>query len=181
MKDNFKKVGKGVLWAVLPVSAWKQLKSSKDSVGRIIDLARRRGVKRDPSEMSEVELAKHKVEEAGRAFVLQMEEHDRFEYMARELGWTREAIEKEARSLARGHAIRFSLLVFCLVMGVGLTAMFGFRPFVFGSAAALYLSATCIRTACMYTQLNERALWSLRQLTLRPNFWLWRRAFWFLT
>lgn len=179
IRETARKVGKGILWAVFPVQAWRNLVSTKDSVKRIAEMARRGKTVR-PEEMNEVQLKRHELEEVGREMVLELEEHDRFEYMAQELKFTDADIVEKMRALAKGHAIRFCLLIFAIIITVGLTFRFGIRPFIYGSAATLYLTAACIKTACLYTQLQERALWSLRQLIARPNMWIWRRAFWFL-
>lgn len=179
IRDTARKVGKGILWAVLPVQAWRNIVSTKDSVKRIAQMARRGKTVR-PEEMDELQLKRYELEQVGREIVLGLEEHERFEYMAQELGWDEAGLAEKARALARAHAIRFCLLIFTVIITFGLTFKFGMRPFIYGSAAALYLTAACIKTTCLYTQLQERALWSLRQLATRPNLWLWRRAFWFL-
>lgn len=179
IRDTARKVGKGIVWAVLPVQAWRNLVSTKDSVKRIAEMARRGKTVR-PDEMSEIQLKRYELEQVGREIVLGLEEHERFDYMAEKLGWTEEAHAEKIRALARGHAIRFCLLVFTVIISIGLTIKFGFRPLVFGSAATLYLTAACIKTTCLHTQLQERALWSLRQILGRPNMWVWRRSFWFL-
>jgi len=179
IRDTARKVGKGILWAVLPVQAWRNLVSTKDSVKRIAQMARR-GKTLRPEEMNELQLKRYELEQVGREIVLGLEEHERFEYMAEQLGWDEEGLAEKTRALARSHAIRFCLLIFTVIITVGLTIKFGFRPLVYGSAAAMYLTAACMKTTCLYTQLQERALWSLLQLATRPKFWLWRRAFWFL-
>lgn len=182
VRQKMRAVGKGILWAVFPVHSIRQLISTKDSLVRIYEMARR-GKTRDPqkvTELSEIERKRFELEEEGREIVLQLEEHDRFLYMATSLGWTEEALEKEMSALSRSHMFRYCLLVFTIVLSLGLTVKFGFRPFVFGSAASLYLTAVCVKTACLYTQLEERALWSFAQLMKRPNFWIWRRALWIL-
>lgn len=178
-RDTARKVGRGVLWLVFPVQAWRNLVSTKDSVKRIVEMARRGKTVR-PEEMNDVQLKRHELEQIGRELVLELEEHERFEYMAERLNFTDNAIAEKMRALTRAHAIRFCLLIFAIIITFGLTVRFGIRPFVYGSAATLYLTATCIKTACLYTQLQERALWSLRQLIARPRMWIWRRAFWFL-
>lgn len=179
MREAARKVGRGVLWAVFPVQAWRNLVSTKDSVKRIAEMSRR-GRTVLPEEMNDIQLKRYELEQVGREMVLCLEEHDRFAFMAQELGWTEQALVEKQRALARGHAIRFCLLVFTIIITVGLTIKFGFRPLVYGSAASLYLTAACVKTTCLYTQMQERALWSLRQLVSRPNMWIWRRAFWFL-
>lgn len=179
IRDTARKVGKGILWAVFPVQAWRNLVSTKDSVKRIAQMARRGRTLR-PEEMNELQLKRYELEQVGREIVLGLEEHERFEYMAGQLGWDEEGLAEKTRALARSHAIRFCLLIFTVIITVGLTIKFGFRPLVYGSAAAMYLTAACIKTTCLYTQLQERALWSLLQLATRPKLWLWRRAFWFL-
>jgi len=179
VRDTARKVGKGIVWAVFPVQAWRNLVSTKDSVKRIARMARR-GKTVLPEEMNELQLKRYELEQVGREIVLSLEEHERFEYMAEQLGWDDQAQAEKIRALSRSHAIRFCLLIFTVIMTFGLTVKFGFRPFVYGSAAAMYLTAACVKTTCLYTQLQERALWSLRQLVTRPNFWIWRRAFWFL-
>jgi hypothetical protein len=179
IRDTARKVGKGVLWLVFPVQAWRNLVSTKDSVKRIAEMARR-GKTARPEQMNDVQLKRHELEQIGRELVLDLEEHERFEYMAEQLKFTDDAIAEKMRALTRAHAIRFCLLIFAAILTCGLTVKFGIRPFVYGSAAMLYLSAACIKTTCLYTQLDERALWSLRQLIARPKMWIWRRAFWFL-
>lgn len=179
IRETARKVGKGILWAVFPVQAWRNLVSTKDSVKRIAQMARR-GKTIRPEEMDEVQLKRYELEQVGREIVLGLEEHDRFDYMAEQLGWDEAGLADKSRALARSHAIRFCLLIFTVIITTGLTIKFGFRPLIYGSAAAMYLTATCIKTTCLYTQLQERALWSLYQLAARPNFWIWRRAFWFL-
>lgn len=179
IRETARKVGKGIVWAIFPMQAWRNLVSTKDSVKRIAEMARRGKTVR-PEEMDELQLKRYELEQVGREMVLGLEEHDRFEYMAEQLGWSEQAVAEKARTLARSHAIRFCLLIFTVIITIGLTIKFGFRPLVYGSAAAMYLTAACIKTTCLYTQLEERALWSLRQLATRPNFWIWRRAFWFL-
>lgn len=179
VREAARKVGKGVLWAVFPVAAWRNLVSTKESLIRIREMARR-GKTARPEDMNDIELKRHELEMQGREIVLGLEEHDRFEYMAEQLGWTEDALSEKMRALARGHAIRFCLLIFTIIITFGLSLLFGFRPVVYGSAAALYLTATCVKTTCLYTQLQERALWSLTQIITRPNAWIWRRAFWFL-
>jgi hypothetical protein len=182
LRKKMRGIGKGVLWAVLPVYAFQKLVSTKESLVRIREMARRGKTRdvRSPDELSEVERKRWELEAEGREIVLHLEVHDRFVYMATQMGWTEEIISSEMRALSKAHAFRFCLLLFTLVLDVGLTIRFGFRPFVFGSGAALYLSAVCLKTACLYTQLDERALWSFSDLMTRPNFWIWRRAFWFL-
>lgn len=179
IREAARKVGRGVLWAVFPVAAWRNIVSTKESITRIREMARRGKTVR-PEEMDDIQLKRHELEMEGREIVLGLEEHDRFDYMAEQLGWTEEALREKSRALSRGHAIRFCLLIFTVIITIGLAIMFGFRPIIYGSAAALYLTATCVKTTCLYTQLRERALWSLTQLIARPNAWLWRRAFWFL-
>jgi hypothetical protein len=179
IRETARKVGKGVLWAVFPVAAWRNLKSTKESLTRIREMARR-GKTVPPEEMTDTQLKRHELEMQGREIVLGMEEHDRFNYMADQLGWTAEALSEKMRALARGHTIRFCILIFTVIITIGLAILFGFKPVIYGSAAVLYLTATCIKTTCLYTQLQERALWSLVQLIRRPNAWIWRRAFWFL-
>lgn len=179
IRDTARKVGKGIVWAVFPVQAWRNLVSTKDSVKRIAQMARR-GKTLRPEEMNELQLKRYELEQVGREIVLCLEEHERFEYMAEQLGWDEASLVEKTRALSRSHAIRFCLLIFTAIITVGLTIKFGFRPLVYGSAAAMYLTAACIKTTCLYTQLQERALWSLRQLAARPKFWIWRRAFWFL-
>ncbi|MGX9718414.1 hypothetical protein ACWYXJ_29725 [Janthinobacterium lividum] len=179
IRDAARKVGKGIIWAILPVYAWRKLISTKDSVSRIADMARRGNTPR-AEDMHGLELERYELEQKGREIVLGLEEHERFEYMAGQLGFTDDVIAEKMRALGRAHAIRFCLLIFTLVITIGLTYRFGFRPFVFGSAATLYLSATCVKTACLYTQLEERALWSFGQLIGRAKMWIWRRSFWFL-
>lgn len=179
IRETARKVGKGLLWALFPVAAWRNLVSTKESISRIVEMAKR-GKTARPEDMTEIELKRHELEAVGREIVLGLEAHDRFEYMAEQLGWNDEAIAEKMRALSRAHAMRFCLLVFTVIITIGLAFMFGFRPVVFGSAATLYLSATSIKTACLYTQLQERALWSLTQILARPNAWIWRRAFWFL-
>lgn len=179
IRETARRVGKGVLWAVFPVAAWRNIVSTKESITRIKEMARRgKTVRLD--EMDDIQLRRHELEMEGREIVLKLEEHDRFDYMAEQLGWTEEAVSEKMRALSRGHAIRFCLLIFTVVISVGLAIMFGVRPIIYGSAAALYLTATCVKTTSLYTQLQERALWSLTQLVARPNAWIWRRAFWFL-
>ncbi|MBY0242569.1 MAG: hypothetical protein K2X55_24975 [Burkholderiaceae bacterium] len=179
IRNTARKVGKGILWALFPVQAWRNLVSTKDSVRRIAQMARRGKTVR-PEEMTELQLKRYELEQVGREIVLELEEHERFEYMAQQLGWDEAGLVEKARALTRAHAIRFCLLIFTVIITIGLTAKFGLRPFIYGSAAALYLTAACIKTTCLYTQLQERALWSLPQLVTRPKFWIWRRAFWFL-
>lgn len=179
IREAARKVGKGALWALFPVAAWRNLVSTKESITRIREMARR-GKTARPENMSDIELKRHELEMEGREIVLGLEEHDRFVYMAEQLGWTEEALREKMRALARGHAIRFCLLIFTVIITVGLAVMFGFRPIIYGSAAAFYLTAACVKTTCLYTQLQERALWSLTQIITRPNAWIWRRAFWFL-
>jgi hypothetical protein len=179
IRDTARKVGKGIVWAVFPVQAWRNLVSTKESVTRIAQMARRGKTVR-PEEMDDIQLKRYELEQVGRELVLELEEHERFEYMAEQLGWDDQALAEKARALIRAHAIRFCLLIFTVIVTAGLTARFGFRPLVYGSAASLYLTAACVKTTCLYTQLHERALWSLRQLAGRPDFWIWRRAFWFL-
>lgn len=179
IRETARKVGKGVLWAVFPVAAWRNIVSTKESIARIRDMARRGRTVR-PEEMDDIQLKRHELEMEGREIVLALEEHDRFDYMAEQLGWTEEALAEKMRALSRGHAIRFCLLVFTVILTIGLAVLFGIRPVIYGSAATLYLTATCIKTTCLYTQLQERALWSFTQIISRPNGWIWRRAFWFL-
>lgn len=179
IRDAARKVGKGVLWAVFPVQAWRNLVSTKDSVKRIAEMSRRGKTVR-PDEMNEIQLKRYELEQVGREMVLSLEEHERFNYMAEQLGWTEQALAEKQRALARGHAIRFCLLIFTLIITIGLSIKFGLRPLIYGSAASMYLTAACVKTTCLYTQLRERALWSLRQLVMRPKLWIWRRAFWFL-
>jgi hypothetical protein len=179
IRDTARKVGKGIVWAVFPIQAWRNLVSTKDSVKRIAEMARRGKTVR-PEEMDDVQLKRYELEQIGREIVLGLEEHERFEYMAQQLGWNDQALAEKKRALARSHAIRFCLLIFTVIITIGLTVKFGFRPLVYGSAAAMYLTAACIKTTCLHTQLQERALWSLRQIVTRPKFWIWRRAFWFL-
>lgn len=180
IRETAKKVKKGLLWAIFPLYAVQKLRETKDSVGRIIEMGRRGNTPVDPDSLSEVQRKRYDLEQEGRGVVLEMEEHQRFEYMANELGWDEAAIEAKMRTLARAHAIRFCLLVFTVIITIGLTAKHGIRPLVFGSAATFYLAATCVKSACLHTQLKERALWSLLQVISRPGRWIWRRAFWFL-
>lgn len=179
IREAARKVGKGVVWGVFPVAAWRNIVSTKESITRIREMARRGRTVR-PEEMNDIQLKRHELEMEGREIVLGLEEHDRFDYMAEQLGWTEAALSEKMRALARGHSIRFCLLIFTIIITVGLAILFGFRPVIYGSAAVLYLTAACIKTTCLYTQLQERALWSLSQITKRPNAWIWRRAFWFL-
>ncbi len=182
VRQKMRVVGKGILWAVFPVHAFRQIVSTKDSLVRIYQMARR-GKTRDAeaiTELSDIDRKRYELEAEGRDLVLQLEEHDRFIYMANALDWTEEAIEKEMRALARSHMFRYCLLIFTVVLSLGLTVKFGLRPFVFGSAASLYLIAACVKTACLYTQLEERALWSLGQIVKRPGLWILRRALWIL-
>lgn len=180
IKKALNTVGKGMMWAVLPVYAWKKLVSTKESLGRIRDMAHRGKAERPVEEMTELERKRFDLEQAGREIVMQLEEHDRFEYMAYELNWTEALIQEKMKVLARAHAIRFCLLVFTVILTAGLSYKFGLRPLIYGSAASMYLVAACIKTTCFYTQLNDRALWSMVQVIKRPRFWIWRRALWFL-
>jgi hypothetical protein len=179
IREAARKVGKGALWALFPLAAWRNIVSTKESVTRIREMARRGNTVR-PEDMNEIQLKRHELEMEGREIVLSLEEHERFDYMAEQLRWTEDALSEKMRALSRGHAIRFCLLIFTIIFTIGLAVMFGFRPIVYGSAATLYLTATCIKTTCLYTQLQERALWSFTQIIARPNAWIWRRAFWFL-
>lgn len=179
IRETARKFGKGVLWAVFPVQAWRNLVSTKDSIKRIAHMARRGRTLR-PEDMNEAQLKKHEVEQIGREMVLDLEEHERFEFMAEQLKFSDADIEQKMRAMVKAHAIRLCLLIFTVIITIGLTFKFGLRPFVYGSAATLYLTASCIKTVCLYTQLQERALWNLRQLIARPGMWIWRRAFWFL-
>lgn len=179
IREAARKVGKGVIWAVVPVAAWRNLVSTKESLTRIREMARR-GRTVLPEEMSDTQLKRYELEIEGREIVLGLEEHERFVYMAEQLGWTEEALSEKMRALSRGHAIRLCILIFTVIISIGLAFMFGFRPVIYGSAAAFYLAAICIKTTCLFTQLQERALWSLVQIVRRPDAWIWRRAFWFL-
>jgi len=182
LRSNMRKVGKGILWAVFPVYAWKKLVSTKESFIRMRDMARRGKTRQVPpiEELTEVERKDYELEAEGRALVLQLEVHDRFYYMATQLGMTDVEIETKMHALSRSHTFRFCLLLFTLVLTIGLSLVFGIRPAVFGSAASLYLTAVFLKTACLYTQLEERALWSFADLMKRPGLWIWRRTFWFL-
>ena len=173
-------VGKGIMWAVLPVYAWKKIVATKESLVRIREMAHRGRTIRDPEAMSELERKRYELEQEGREVVLGMEEHERFAYMASALGWTEDTIREKMKVFARAHAIRYCLLVFTVILTAGLTYRYGIRPLIYGSAASMYLTTACVKTACFYTQMEERALWSLVQVVKRPRFWIWRRALWFL-
>lgn len=177
-REAAKTVLKGAAYALLPVVAFRHVVATKESIGRIRVMAGRGKTAPRPEELSADERSRHELEEQGREIVLALEEHERFDYMAAQLGWTEETLVKKKRELARAHTIRLCLLIFSVIFTGGLAYLFGFRPVVFGSAAAMYLTASCVKTTCLYVQVDERALWSMPQVVKREGFW--KQALWFL-
>lgn len=178
VKKTARAVGKGLLWALVPMAAWHRVRETKQSWQRIAEMTRRGKYVPRPEEITEHQASQMELADAGREIVLQMEEHERFEYIAAELGFDDEAVEEKKHALARSHAIRLCILIFTAISTVGLGLIFGLIPVVFGSAACMYLTASCVKTTCLYIQLEDRALWTMATVTRREGFW--RRVLWFL-
>lgn len=181
-RDGAKKAGRGVLWALLPMRALESLSASKDSLSRIGKMLRTGEGEPlyDAKEPTHTELEEAHLVEQGRKIVLGMEEHERFDLYVSSMEWTDDALAAQMTSIRRSHSIRLSMLYIVLLLIPGMVWRYGFWTVLYTGPFALYLAVICLKSACFYTQLNERALWTFRQLRERPEFWLLKRAFWYL-
>lgn len=121
-----------------------------------------------------------KVISEGKSIVMALSASDRFETLYEGLGWTKETLEKQMVAIRRTHTIRLSALYLTGLLLPGMTLRYGWMPAVYDLVVIGFLSARSIRSACYYTQLQERSLMGFKDLWARPNWWILRRSFWFL-
>jgi hypothetical protein len=185
-KSKLRTVGKGLLWAFLPMQAWQNLLESKRSIGRMWSMIRDRNAApfAHPEEMTESELKRAEAQaeavEQGKEIILKLSPRDRFELYYKELGWTPESLATQKKALARSHAIRLCMLIFTALISPALAVKQGWWILIYCAGGTAFLSTLCIKSACFFTQIEERALWAFKDLCARPNFWLLKRSFWFL-
>lgn len=173
---------RGLLWAFFPTRAFTSLSEAGNTLGRSFRMLRDRKFEAPeelaPAQEEKLRRRKEQIDE-GKKVVLSLEEHDRFEYFVEGLGWTAEEIESQKRGIRIGHLFRLGLLYLLIFLLPALCWRYGMWQFFYLVPFGLFLSTLCLKAACFYTQLEERALWSLKQLRARPGYWLYKRAFWF--
>lgn len=131
-------------------------------------------------ETEEAAESEHELLARGREIVLSLEPQARFEAMAAGLKVTQADIERKMVAMSRAHAVRLCFLYFCVFMlpalgiKVGGWALFADLVFVFS------LSIRCLRSGCLYTQLEERSLIEFGDFIKRPPMWVLARVFWFV-
>lgn len=173
-------IRRGIMQAFLPMYAVKSLSEAKDGVGRIVQMIRTGKPVDREGNVQEVPQEEIDLIESGKEKVLALDVHTRFEYYYEQLGWDEESLAEQKKAIYRSHLIRYSILLICLILYPVIWIQYGFVRSLFTLSVIAYLTVTCIKAACFYTQLEERALWSFAQLRARPNHWLLKRAFWFL-
>lgn len=165
------------------MAAFKRVVDTKDSFTRIKRMLR--GERLYEEQLSEEEAADRREQmkqvKVGREIVMGMEEHDRFEFMYQEMGWDEESLAYQKNAIVRSHAFRLSILFLLVLLMPAIVYKFGWWVLFYTLSLSIYLCVVCLKSTCFYTQLDERALWSFKQLReRRPKFWLYKRAFWYL-
>lgn len=137
--------------------------------------------KQQPAEEAE-EVAKSEQEllARGREIVLSLEPEARFEAMAVGLNVTQADIDQKMVAMARAHAVRLCFLYFCVFMLPALGIKVGGWAFFADMVFVFSLSIRCLRSGCLYTQLEERSLIEFGDFIKRPPMWVLARVFWFV-
>jgi len=167
--------------ALLPVQAFRSLRASVRSLKRTATMIRTG----KPSLDGELPAPKENVEESqvineGKSIVMALGPRDRFQTLFEGLGWTDESLQKQKTAIQRTHTIRLSALYLAVLLLPGICLRYGWMPAVYDIALIAFLSARSIRSACYFTQLQERSLMGFKELWGRPDWWLFKRSFWFL-
>jgi hypothetical protein len=137
--------------------------------------------KQQPAEEAE-EVAKSEQDllARGREIVLSLYPEARFEAMAVGLNVTPADIDQKMVAMARAHAVRLCFLYFCVFMLPALGIKVGGWAFFADMVFVFSLSIRCLRSGCLYTQLEERSLIEFGDFIKRPPMWVLARVFWFV-
>jgi hypothetical protein len=187
MKDlgkKAKRVGKGFLWTLLPMRAIDSLSQAGKSVGRMGRMLKngKAVAPYDEEERAPTadEIENAKLLEKGREYFLGLEEHERFEMYYQDLGWTPEELAKQKKAISRAHNVRLLFFYILLLVAPAVAWRFGIFPAFYCLIVMVLLGVHCVKDAGLYTQIEERAFWGIKQLILRPKGFLLKRALWFL-
>lgn len=180
MGERWKKVRKGMAWAFLPMAAYESLKETYYSVGRIKQMLKT-GKKVDPDvPKTEKEIEVEEIAEEGRQIILEMSARERFEYLYAHMKWTEKELAEQKKALSNSHAIRFCLLLLLLILSPALIIKYGPLLLIYVLCVGFYLSLMCVKSTAMLIQLEDRALWSFKELRQQLGNKLWIRSLWFL-
>jgi hypothetical protein len=182
-------VRRGLIELLLPMQAWRNLRDSAHSLGRTGKMI----VSGKPSEefnrpkddaTVEADRADEALVREGKRIIFSLPAKERFEAMYQGNGWTEEKLEKQKTALRRGHGVRLFLLYLAIVLLPGIILRYGKNgiiPMVSTLAVISFLWVRCLRDFCFYTQLEERALMSFKELKDRLG-WIgmMAKATWFL-
>lgn len=174
-----RKVRKGILHALVPMRAYRSLVDIKDSfvrIGRMI-----RGEPLAPRELSTpTAQAEDDLVSEGRNIVGELDPVARFNLFYTAMKWTEVDFRRQMTAIRRGHAIRLCAMGVALLLIPSLWVKYGWMSCIYDISVIAYLAARCIKSACLYTQMEERSLVEFKDLRARQGYWLLKRSFWFL-
>lgn len=180
MGERWKKVRKGVAWVFLPMAAVESMKEAYHSWGRIGQMLKS-GKKVDPDvPKTDKEIEIEEIAEEGRQIILEMSAKDRFEYLYSHMKWTEKELAEQKKALSNSHAIRFCLLLLLVILSPALVIKYGPLLAVYVLCVGFYLALMCVKSTVMLIQLEDRALWSFKELRQQLGKKLWIRSLWFL-
>lgn len=159
------KIRRGAAWAFLPMHALDAMRNAGASLDRTRRMIRGDDLKPKVPEEDAFHL------DAGKKLLAALDDHARFERMYEDMKWGPADLEGHLKTEARTHLVRLVALWFVVLL-IPVAAMnFGFMIAVFDVASAAFLLTGCIRNTGFSIQLEDRALYSLKTMMARPDFW----------
>lgn len=160
------KIGRGLAWSFLPVAAFSSLRNLGGSVGRTRDLLRPKDAHEDVAPEVAAQI------ETGKAWLASLDDRERFEHFYVEMGWEDGDVEGRLRMNARSHAIRLGFFWLAAFMVPVALVNYGIVAAAFDAGVVYFLLTGCIRDTAYRIQLADRALYSMKSMRQRDDFWV---------